>query len=199
MARDAVAILDALGIGRAAIYGISLGGMVASWLALDASDRITRLVLASTPLRGRAAEAGDWRRMLKLAACMLQPARAAEACLAMHVLSDHFVATQPDEVERIRARARTRPASHRGLLTLFGAALTHDVSDHLAAVRAETLVIAGSEDTLLPMPERRRVADCLVHSRFVVVPDAGHDVSAEAPDAVAALVTEHALRTLPAT
>src|SRR6185437_3642366 len=46
MARDAIAVLDALAISRAHVYGISLGGMVATWIALDAPDRVDRLVLA---------------------------------------------------------------------------------------------------------------------------------------------------------
>jgi pimeloyl-ACP methyl ester carboxylesterase len=150
-------------------------------------------VLASTPIRGRAMHTGGWRRAIGLAACLLRPARAAEACLARRVLSERFVARHPREVERIEERARRRPASHRGLAVLLGAALTHDVDDRIDALHVDTLVLAGSEDALLPAAEQRRLAE-RVRARFVVVPSVGHDVPVEAPDAVAALVTDHALR-----
>jgi len=51
MARDALAVLDAAEIARASVYGISLGGMIATWLAIDAAPRVDKLVLASTPAR----------------------------------------------------------------------------------------------------------------------------------------------------
>lgn len=194
MAADAVAVLDALGIARAAVYGISLGGMVASWLALDFPERVAKLVLASTPSRGRAVHLGGWRNAVGLAACMFRRARAAEACLATRVLSSRYVAAHPVEVERIRALAAVRPASHRGLLTLLGAALTHDVDGKLSAVRADTLVVAGGADGLLPVSEQRRFAGRLANARCVVLSETGHDVSAEAPDVVAALVADHSLQ-----
>ncbi|MEO6029703.1 MAG: alpha/beta hydrolase, partial [Candidatus Binatia bacterium] len=163
------------------------------WLALDAPDRVAGLVLASTPTRGRALHTGGWRRAVDFARCMVRPARAAEACLAVRVLSERFVATHPAAIADIRARASMRPASHRGLLTLLAAAATHDVDGHLDAIRADVLVIAGADDVLLPVAEQQRLAGRLGRSCFVVIPDAGHDVSAEVPDAVAALVAAHAL------
>ena len=52
LARDAVAVLDDAGVERVHVFGSSLGGMVATWLAADAAPRVRRLVLASTLARG---------------------------------------------------------------------------------------------------------------------------------------------------
>lgn len=52
MADDAREVLDALEISRAHVYGISLGGMVAQWLAIDSPARVGALVLASTLPKG---------------------------------------------------------------------------------------------------------------------------------------------------
>lgn len=195
MARDAVAVLDALAIAEAHVYGLSLGGMVASWLALDAPDRVARLVLASTPVRGSAVHAGGWRRALALARCLARPARAAEACLAVAILSEGFRRRRPADVARIAARAGERPASHRGLLALLAAAARHDVRDRMADVRAATLVVAGADDALVPPDAQRALATTVPRARCTVVHGAGHDVSAEAPGDVAARVLEHVLRT----
>lgn len=193
MAREAVAVLDALAIERAHVYGLSLGGMVASWLALDAPARVLRLVLASTPVRGSTVHAGGWRRAVELARCLVRPARAAEACLAVAILSDGFRALHPDEVRRIAERARAGPASHRGLLVLLAAAATHDVRSLIGDIGADTLVVAGADDRLVPADAQRALAARLSHARFTTVPGVGHDVSAEAPARVAEKVLEHVL------
>lgn len=191
MAADALAVLDALAIERAHVFGLSLGGMVASWLAVDAPTRVDRLVLASTPTRGIEVHPGGWQRGLALARCLLQFPRAAEACLATHVLSNAFRAAHPDEVTRIQARARERPASHCGLLALLGAAAQHDFSARAGDIHADTLVLAGECDALLAVGEQRQFAARLPRARFALVPGAGHDVSAEAPTVVVALVLAH--------
>jgi 3-oxoadipate enol-lactonase len=191
MAADALAVLDALAIERAHVFGLSLGGMVASWLAVDAPTRVDRLVLASTPTRGIEVHPGGWQRGLALARCLLQFPRAAEACLATHVLSNAFRAAHPDEVTRIQARARERPASHCGLLALLGAAALHDFSARAGDIHADTLVLAGECDALLAVGEQRQFAARLPRARFALVPGAGHDVSAEAPTVVVALVLAH--------
>jgi 3-oxoadipate enol-lactonase len=71
-AEDAVAVLDAAGIGRAHVYGTSMGGKVAQWLAIDHPDRVGALVLGCTTPggpraarragRGRPARRADGRR-----------------------------------------------------------------------------------------------------------------------------------------
>jgi 3-oxoadipate enol-lactonase len=193
MAVDALAVLDALAIERAHVYGLSLGGMVASWVAIDAPGRVARLVLASTPVRGSMLPAGGWRRALELARCLVRPARDAEACLAVAILSNGFRARRPDEVARIAERARARPASHRGLLTLLAAAAWHDVAARIGDVAADTLVLAGADDVLVRPEAQRALATRLPRARAAVVAAAGHDVSAEAPACVAEHVLGHVL------
>jgi 3-oxoadipate enol-lactonase len=192
MAGDALAVLDALGVERAHVYGVSLGGMVACRLAADSPARVDGLVLASTPLSGRS-DAGALRHAGEVARCLVRPPRAAASCLAACVLSDAFRAAHPGRVARIQARAGTRPASHRGLLTLMAAALMHDARRDVDRIGADTLVIAGERDTFVAPDSQRRLATRLRHGRFACVPGAGHDVSAEAPEAVARLVLAHLL------
>src|SRR5688572_26707767 len=90
MARDARELLDRLQLERVHIYGISLGGMVASWLAVDAPERVDRLVLASTLPSGWEVSSDALGRGVAVARCMLKPAREAEACMALRILSQQF-------------------------------------------------------------------------------------------------------------
>jgi pimeloyl-ACP methyl ester carboxylesterase len=55
-------------------------------------------------------------------------------------------------------------------------------------------VIAGGDDAFVPASEQRRLAARLACGRCVVLPGVGHDASVDAPETVAALVIEHALR-----
>jgi pimeloyl-ACP methyl ester carboxylesterase len=182
IAGDALAVLDTLGIARAHIYGISLGGMVATWLAIDCPDRIDRLVLASSTSR----------RALVLARCLTKSPPEMEACLATRILSTAFRHANPAAVDLIRDRARIHPASRRSVGVLLAAAARHDARDHLTSITAPTLVLAGSRDELITQAQQRNLADEIPHARFEVI-EAGHDLSAEAPTLVATRVLQHVL------
>lgn len=191
MARDARALLDHLGLPRVHVYGISLGGMVASWLAVDAPERVARLVLASTLPRGWEVSADALGRGVKLARCLLRPAREAEACLALRILSHEFRARHPDAAARIRAESLGQPASHRGLLQLAAAAARHDVRAQLGHIRAPTLLLAGELDPLLTLPTQQELLHGIADARLELIPGAGHDVSMEAPVLTAERVLAH--------
>lgn len=190
MARDARALLDHLAIPRAHVYGISLGGMVASWLALDAPERVGQLVLASTLPRGAMVHAPSLRKALSYARCLLAPAPEAEARLAERILSTEFRARHPAAVAEIRAAAAARPASHRALLTLLWAAYRHDVVVRLHEIDAPVRVLIGARDPLLTLASQRELLGPLRRATYDVIEGAGHDVSAEAPALVAERVLE---------
>jgi 3-oxoadipate enol-lactonase len=194
MARDALALLDHLQLARAHLYGISLGGMVASWLAIDAAPRIGKLVLASTLPRGLEAHApggalGAWP-MLR---CLAKPAAEAEACLATHILSPQFRQSHPEAVRRVQELARQKPASHRAFLALAAAAASHDVRHRLSAIQAETLVLIGEYDPLLTVESQRELLRGLPRAHYELIQGAGHDLSVEAPEATALRVLAHVL------
>ena len=188
MARDAVAVLDHLRTSRTHVYGISLGGMVASWLALDAPARIERLVLASTLPRGTEIQASAIGRGLAIARCLLRSPAEAEAKMVLRILSPGFRARNPDGTRRIQELARARPASHRALLTLLAAAARHDVRARLPAIAAQTLVLIGGDDPLLTLASQRELLREIARATYEVLPEVGHDVSAEAPRETAARV-----------
>lgn len=188
MARDALAVLDHVGMPRVSVFGISLGGMVATWLAADAPARVATLVLASTLPRGL--WAADWalHGAVGMARCLLQSAPEAEACLVCRVLSPGFRAAYPEVVADIRRAVRAQPATRRGLLALVGAAAAHDGRWVLRRIRAPTLVLAGETDTLARVARQRELAAGVSHARFEVLPGAGHDLTLEQPHASCARV-----------
>lgn len=188
LAGDALALLDQLGVGEVLVYGESLGGMVAAELALARPERVRRLVLASTLARAELPAVGE---LLSFLPCVLSPGAVLQPCLARKVLSDAFVAQYGREALRIEALAAREPSRRRDVLALLAAAAGHDVEDRLHGLATPTLVLAGSEDELVPMEHQRALAEALPSGTFAVIAGAGHALSLEQPREVAARVLSH--------
>lgn len=188
LADDALCVLDDLGVARAHVFGISLGGMVATWLAVLAPTRVDRLILASAPAWGLALSRAGLRRARSLAACLARPRDEIEACLVDRILSRRFRAAHPDELRRIEALAAAAPTSRTALAKLAMAGLLHDARGSLRHVAAPTLVLAGSNDELLGIEPQRALAAGILGAAFAVVDDSGHDLTLEQPRITAARV-----------
>lgn len=193
MAADAVALLDHLGIEQAHVFGLSLGGMVAMRIALDAPSRVAKLVLASTTDRGIEISRTGLFRGLSFAACLARPADEVEACLAMRILSKRFRQERADEASRISEILRGEPSSRASLMKLVGAAARHDARAEIHRIRCPTLVLAAKDDPLLALPAEEALARRIPGATFDVISPSGHDMSLEQPVVTAARVTEFLL------
>jgi pimeloyl-ACP methyl ester carboxylesterase len=191
IARDALGILDHLGIARAHVFGISLGGMSATWLAALAPRRVERLCIASAPARGLALTHASLRKDLGLLACFTAPRADVEAKLVDRILSAAFRRAHPAEIAHIEAIVRAAPASRRSLAAHALAGLLHDARGVLDRIDAPTLVLAGADDRLLGSAPSRDLAAGIDRADFEIIADAGHDVTLEQPLASAARVATH--------
>jgi len=181
LARDALGLLDHLGVARAHVFGVSLGGMAATWLAIRAPSRVAKLCLASAPARGLALARATLARDLAMAACFLRPRDEVEAALVERVLSRAFRAAHPEEARRIADLVRAEPASRAALLKHALAGLLHDAHRQLRHIQAPTLVLAGAHDTLLGVEAPRALAAAIPLATFEIIADAGHAVALEQP------------------
>lgn len=180
MARDAAALLDALEIRRAHVFGLSLGGMVATWLAIDRPDLVQALVLASTPPRGLDL-VRITPRSVSFARCTAQRAGEREACLAKHALCDRFRRDNPHQTEAILASLRGERGSLRSLLLHGAAGALHDPGDSLRQIHAPTLCIAGALDHLVRPGSLSELSAAISDAELEVIADTGHDLSLERP------------------
>lgn len=179
LARDAVAVLDAAGIERAAVAGVSLGGMVAMELALAAPHRVSALALICT---SAAMDRSNWAdRVEKVRAEGTQ----AIADLAMQrFLSSRFAETHEATAETIR----------RGLIAMSdegyagAAAAIRDtaLADRIGLISGPTVVISGRRDVSTPGPDHGdRIAARIPHAQVVHL-DCGHLAPLEVPTSLAA-------------
>lgn len=188
LARDALGLLDQLGVERAQVFGLSLGGMVATWLAILAPARVDRLCIAAAPASGLALSRAGLHRGLALAACLMRPRDEIEGALVDRILSRHFRESHPEERRRIMALANVEPSDRVALAQLALAAAMHDVRGALDEITAPTLVLAGEHDALLGTEAPRALAAAIRGATFAIIAGAGHDLTLEQPLTTAARV-----------
>jgi 3-oxoadipate enol-lactonase len=176
-ADDAGAVLGRLGVERATVVGLSLGGLVAQALALRHPTVVERLVLAGCPTLAMATEGPR------------PPTIDAEVLggLLRASFSPRYRAAHPERVEAFAVEA-TDPqtvATVAGWLTAPSAAEEGLTS---AAIDAEVLVIGGGDDELCPPAAIDALADAIPGARRAISPGAGHLMNLEQPDAFNQLV-----------
>jgi pimeloyl-ACP methyl ester carboxylesterase len=178
LAADAVNLLDELGIARADVFGMSLGGMVAQELALNFPERVRRLVLGCTHAgvahaarqpreagRAFALQTDDWAQRMRVLAPF------AFARDVDPALLEAFIAKKSRDVQD--------PAGYAGQIA---AVRGHDTYDRLPRIACPTLVITGDDDQIIPAPSSDVLHDRIRGSRLEIVAGAGHVFFLEAPE-----------------
>lgn len=181
LADDVLADMDAAGLKRATICGLSMGGYVAMALAARAPERVDALVLCNTRATADDAEGRAAREKTAVDALEHGPQVIARAMLPK-LLSEKTQAHKPDLVQRIESMiARQRPEA---IATASrGMALRPERFSFLRGWKKPALVITGAHDMLMPLPTSVAMRDALPNSHLVVIPDAAHLSSAENPAA----------------
>lgn len=171
---DLLAALDRLGIERASLCGLSLGGMVSMWVASEAPDRVDRLVLCNT-----SAYMGPPERWTERATLVREQGTDAIVDGAIERwLTPAGRGTRAEQ--RLRAMLHATP--DEGYASCCEAVGSTDLRDRLAAIRAPTLVIAGADDPALPPERARRLADAIRGARLEVIERGAHLVNVERPE-----------------
>ena len=174
-------MLDARSIEKAHLFGISLGGMVATRFAIDSAGRLASLVLASTAACGFAFERAGLLRAAGFARCLAREPCEAERCVVLRVLSHEFRAEHPLEAERIANLAAQTPSPHLTFVAHAIAALRHDARAELATIRAPTLVLAADRDHLLGPGAGLALARGIAGAKRTIITGSGHDLTLERP------------------
>ena len=186
IAADAVAVLDAAGTEKAAICGLSLGGMTAMTMALNTPDRVSALVLACTSPQ---MDPEGWRARVELVRA--QGMAAVVDAVMARFFSDHFRRDHAAEVAAVRTRfLELDPLGYAG-----GCAAIRDMAliDKISAIRKPTLIIAGGEDVATPFEGHGGEIQKRIAGARAVMLSAAHIAPVEAPAAFAAAVTKFLL------
>ncbi|MEZ5665999.1 MAG: alpha/beta fold hydrolase [Alphaproteobacteria bacterium] len=177
-AADVAALLDALRIGRTAVVGFSLGGMIAMALASAAPDRIGAAVFACCAAASTDADRAATEAMLERAEAMGAQKFAEEQALA--IWHPDWARAHPERIAAFvgwRA-AMDQPALFRGFRAAYGV----DLRPRLSRIRVPCRVIVADQDVFLPVEAGEEIADRLPDADCVIVRGAGHMVPIEQPE-----------------
>lgn len=183
-ADDLAHFLDQLGLERAIVGGLSMGGYITFAFLRRYAHRVCGIVLANT----RATADRDEVRAARETNARLVEERG-PAAIADLMLPNLLAADAPPE-RRAYVRAIIEANSTTAIAAaLRGMALRGDSTDLLATIQVPTLVIGGEADTLTPPDEIRSLHSAIPGSRLAMLPAAGHLSNLDAPEAFnAALV-----------
>src|SRR5262245_7727699 len=197
MAEDLLGLLDELGVQRAHLLGLSMGGAIAQEAALAAPGRFATLQLHAT-----------WAGPHPYFQALVQAVRRARLqfdpegfyrALSVWLFTPECFLTQPELVEQVVQRAihHPHPPPLHAYLRQTDAVLGHDTRNRLHLIRCPTLVAVGSQDLITPPILAEELAAGIPGARLRHLPAAGHGAVWEAPDAFNQLCLDFLARARP--
>jgi len=174
---DLLALLDELSITTARICGLSLGGVVALWLAIHYPERIERAVFANTAARIGTVEGWDARIEAVRAGGM----KAVRETVLARFLSAGFRSQHPETTQWIGDMLEaTNPA---GYIAACAALRDIDLRGLIHKIRVPCLIIAGALDEATPPAQAEELHQAISGSDLIIFQDVAHLSNVEQPEA----------------
>ncbi len=174
------AVLDELGIDKAVVTGLSMGGYAAFAFLRSFPEAVAGLIVADTRAVADAPENIEKRTGQQATIKEQGPSALTEGLLGA-LLGQPTRDKKPDVVENVKGLMDNPASAYIGALeAMKGRA---DSTGDLAGISVPTLVIVGENDTLTPADLSRKIHEHVGGSRLVVIPEAGHLSNLEAPEA----------------
>ncbi|MBK5961834.1 hypothetical protein CCR97_27025 [Rhodoplanes elegans] len=175
---DLAALLDAVGVTRCSLVGLSMGGSTVLGYAARHPERVDRVVACDTSAASSPESARAWAERIALAraegmAALVEPT-------VTRWCPPAIVAANPPHLDKLRKMIRTTPVE--GFAGCAAALADHDLRPAAATITRPTLFVVGEKDGTTPAA-MRRLADALPGAGFAVIPGAGHIANMDAPDA----------------
>ena len=188
MAGDAVALLDALGIEKVHVFGVSMGGMIAQELVLAYPERVDGLVLGCTAAGGPTmvladAEVREWMTPVPGLSREELVRKAWPAITTQEMIDDGVF------LNEMLAVSLAKPTPLDTVLKQAVAIASFNTVDRLPTIDKPTLVIHGDADRLVPIENGRIVHGQIPGARLEVIPGAAHMFFWEQPSESAEIVT----------
>ena len=178
MAKDQAAAMDLLGIEQADIFGVSMGGMIAQWLAIDFPEKVGKLVLTVTCARPNPVLTESVTEWVNLAEsgnhAAFMDSNLRRIYSAEYYRKNKWLAPIVGKL--------TKPKSYDRFFVQADACLAHDAYDHLHQIKAPTLVIGGEKDLALGGDASREIAAQIPGAELRMYAKWGHGLYEEEKD-----------------
>jgi len=180
MAEDTIGLMDHLGIEKAHILGVSMGGYIAQELAINHPERVRKLVLGCTYARqdDTGGHSPEYHRGMGLAeGC---PAEELRKIPIAKVLRAEFPLAFNGRLYKISAfpfiGIYARLMATQGVAAQFQAIVGHDTLERLQMIQAPTLVITGTRDRIIKPVSSEVLAKMIPNARLVKIEGGPHSV-----------------------
>lgn len=175
MARDQAEAMDALGIEKADILGVSMGGMIAQYLAIDFPEKVNKLILTVTsagrnPVLAESVE--EWVALAKKG----DHAGFMDSNLRRIYSAEYY---RRNKWIVPLAGLLTKPKSYDRFFVQAEACLTHNAYDGLQQIHAPTLVVGGEKDMALGAETSKEIAAMIPGAKLKLYPQWGHGLYEE--------------------
>jgi pimeloyl-ACP methyl ester carboxylesterase len=197
MADDALGVLSALGVARAHVVGVAMGGMIGQLLAAHHPARVLSLtsIMSSSGRRGLPGPTPAARTAL-----LRRPARPQDPdCVVEHAVARLMAIGSPayptpeKQLRRRVVRSLRRSSCPSGLARqMLAVAASGDRSALLRTIAVPTLVIHGAADPLVPLACGADTAAKVPGARLEIIEGMGHDLPAQLVERLASLIDAHA-------
>jgi len=187
MAADALAVMNAAGVDRAHVYGVSMGGMIAQEFALQYPDRVRSLILGCTSAgMPNAVQAKPEVIQLLMARGQMDAQKAAEAAIPF-IYDAGTPRARIDEDLAVRKDWLPRP---EGYISQLMGLFAWGSYSRLDQIKVPALVIHGDTDQLVPPSNAQLIASRIPNAKLVLVPHASHIYSTDQPETSHSAVIE---------
>jgi 3-oxoadipate enol-lactonase len=175
LGRDALAVLDSTGISGVALAGVSLGGMIGQWLAINAPARLSQLALCNTA--AWMGPAAAWQQRIEMV--LNEGMEAVASSVVERWFTPGFRASRDSVVASVLAMLRTTdPAGYAGCCA---AIRDNDQREEIRKIGIRTLVIGGTLDPATPAAKSHELKNGIAESVLVMLPTA-HLSNLERPE-----------------
>jgi len=172
MAQDVAKLMDQLGIDRAVIGGLSMGGYVALAFVKQFPSRVKALVLADTRPQADTEE-GKQTRVQQAEKALAEGVAGIADAMLPKLLTPETVSKRPEVVKRVRdMMLKTKPQGAAS--ALLGMAEREDQSEFISTIDVPTMIVVGREDAITPLADSEMMHAKIQNSRLVVLDNAGH-------------------------
>lgn len=184
---DAVALIEALGVGPCDFVGLSMGGFVGMRLAARRPDLVRKLVLLETSADPEPPENVGKYKLLAFIAEHFGLGPVAGRVMKI-MFGKSFLGDEARAAEKVRWRGELLANRRDIVKAVRGVIERAAIAPELAAIRTPTLVIVGEEDTATVPAKAEKIVAAIAGARLVKIPRAGHTSSVEQPVLVTAAI-----------
>ena len=173
---DALALMDALAIGKAHFAGLSMGGATALGLAQKHPERLDRVIVCDSPCQSTPTSSQQWEE--RIAVAQKQGMEALVEPTIARWFPPDVIKANPPYVDKVRQMIRSTPVN--GFIGCAAALADHNYATAVATVTRPVLFLVGEKDAAAP--PMRKLNDALPGSRFVELAGAGHISNLDQPE-----------------